>query len=426
MNKYLCLLILSMLAACAPTSVDMVESLQPTEAHHVAELLPPAWTETPTSARISTSTSTAAVTVEPTTVTPDSMMIPTTPDPNAAQVLFVKKGECTVMSVSSSGGGAVPVTLTNPEDCAAVKISPDGKQVAYFGETEKSTIFLANVDGSEEMTLAQLQHFEIEDLLMPVLDVIWSPNGEWLAVASESAYLVGYGDLYLFDLSGNREMEYVALGPIDPYSSPWVSWSPDDQWLSYYCLISYMGSEPDSIPIAQRLSDSHYNVINHFDGFFPGNHLEWSSDSKSLAIIFEMIPFSLSGDELPQDQQAMTIAALSGGEVTEHKFVLLPKLGKVDGWGVWDARFGIRWAPNGNTFLALQQQSRTLSVLNLDGTLLNEVISLPSEPLEAGWSPDGQWIYVIMSEGSLEIVRPDGTDHLFLAEDVAPGSIVWK
>ncbi len=69
------------------------------------------------------------------------MITPATPDPNAAQALFVKMGECTGR-VSSSGGGAVPLALTHPEDCAAVKISPDGKQVAYFGETEKSTILM--------------------------------------------------------------------------------------------------------------------------------------------------------------------------------------------------------------------------------------------------------------------------------------------
>ncbi len=67
-----------------------------------------------------------------------------------------------------------------------------------------------------------------------------------------------------------------------------------------------------------------------------------------------------------------------------------------------------------------------LSVLNSDGTLRNEIISLPGEPLEAGWSPDGEWIYVVMRGSSLEIVRPEGTDHLFLAEDVTPGSVVWK
>ena len=66
-----------------------------------------------------------------------------------------------------------------------------------------------------------------------------------------------------------------------------------------------------------------------------------------------MIPFSLSEGELTQDQQAMTIARLSGGEKTQNRFVLLPKLGEADGWGAWDSRFGVRWAPDGNTFLAL-------------------------------------------------------------------------
>ncbi len=88
----------------------------------------------------------------------------------------------------------------------------------------------------------------------------------------------------------------------------------------------------------------------------------------------------------------MIIATLSGGEETQSRFVLLPKLGEADGWGVWDARFGVRWAPDGNPFLTLQGQSRTLSILNSDGTFLNEVMSLPGEPLEAGWSPDGEWI----------------------------------
>ncbi len=179
------------------------------------------------------------------------MMTPPTPDPNAAQVLFVKMGECTVMSVSSSGGGAVPLTLTNPEDCVTAKISPDGKQVAYFGESEESTIFLASVDGSEAAAIVQIQHYEVEDLLMPVWDVIWSPKGMWLAVVTESAYLTGYAELYIVEPNGSREPEYIALGPIDPFSSPWVSWSPDEKWVSYSCLM------PESLPIVQRISDSH-------------------------------------------------------------------------------------------------------------------------------------------------------------------------
>lgn len=353
-------------------------------------------------------------------------MAPVTPDPNAAQILFMQTGECTAMSISTSGGSVTPLTLTPPADCASSKISPNGEQIAYFGESQNTTIFLANVDGSEATTLVQIEHFEVEDLLMPALDLIWSPKGRWLAVVSESAYLTRYADLYLIEPDGSRELQYVAQGPIDPFSSPWVSWSPDEKWLTYYCLISYMGSEPDSIPIVQRVTDSHYNVIQHFDGFFPGNHFEWSPDSKSLAIIFEMVPFSLSEGEIPQDQQGMTIATPSTGEETKHKFVLLPTLGATNGWGVWDGRFGIHWAPDGNSFLALQRQSQTLSILNADGTLRNTVLSIPAVPLEAGWSPDGEWIYYITASGSLEIVRPDGTDLRTLANGVAAGSIVWK
>ena len=262
-----------------PASVDKVESLQPLDTHHVAQL-PPAWTETLTREQPAVNTSTATVTIEAATATPDSMVTPATPDPDAAQLLFVKMGAYTVMSVSSSGGGAVLLTLPPPADCAAAKISPDGEQIAYFDEMEKSTIFLAAIDGSEATALTQIQHYEVEGLVMPVWDVIWSPKGMWLAVVTESPYLTGYAELYIVDPSGNREQQYISLGPVDPYSSYWVSWSPDEKWVSYTCLM------PESLPIVQRISDSHYNVIDHFDGFFPGTHFAWSPDSKLLAVVF--------------------------------------------------------------------------------------------------------------------------------------------
>ncbi len=330
------------------------------------------------------------------------------------------------MSVSTSGGSAIPLTHDPPKDCASAKISPNGEQMAYFGSSENSTIFLANVDGSEQRILGQISHFEIEDLLMPVLDLIWAPNGEWIAVVSESAYLVGFGDLYLIDPRGDRAFRYFSLGPVDVNSSPCMSWSPDGKWLTYYGLVTYKGGFLDNIPIAQRLSDSHYNVINDFDGFSPGNHLEWSIDGKSLSVIFEVIPFSLYDVEIPQDQQVMTVATLSAGEDTQHEYIFLPTLGEADGWGVWNPHFGIRWTPDGDAFLALQRQPRTLSVLNADGTLRNTVVSLSAEPAEAGWSPDGEWIYYLTSWGTLDIVRPDGTELRTLAEGVAPGPLVWK
>ena len=138
------------------------------------------------------------------------------------------------MSVSTSGGGAIPVTLTPPDDCASASISPDDTQIAYFGQVENSTIFLANVDGYGEKVLVQIQHYEIEDLLLPALNVIWSPNGERLAIVSESAYLPGYGVLYLIDSDGNRGLEYVSSGPLDLVYPSLVSWSPDGEWLFFY------------------------------------------------------------------------------------------------------------------------------------------------------------------------------------------------
>jgi Tol biopolymer transport system component len=363
-----------------------------------------------------------------------------TPEIDDQGILFMESDECKAMSVSTYGGGAIPVTKNTPDDCSSAEISPDGKQLAYIGIDKKSSVYFANIDGSESKVVISIPPFE-NVTPEQAWNVKYSPTGKQLVIVTQYPPLDGYGDLYLINTDGSGGLKHIFINPLDRFYPPIITWSPDGNWLFYYCMgcndVSGLGSPPDNWPIAYHIVDAKYSSfiddISNISDAAGENPFEWSLDSKSLAFITVGSPQGVAEGAYKEKQQAVFVATIINEKEFKQTYIPLPLLDLPEDQGAgWDSRIGIRWSPDGSTFLAMQRFTRQLTILRKDGTIQKTFLALSEVPLSVDWSPDGKWIYFILpgstpeDGGFLEIIRPDGTDMRLLANGVTPGSVVWK
>jgi hypothetical protein len=98
----------------------------------------------------------------------------------------------------------------------------------------------------------------------------------------------------------------------------------------------------------------------------------------------------------------------------------------------WSPSFGALWSSDGKSLLMFDTGSQSLVTMSASGGNQLPILALHQQPLYAGWSPDGKWIYFIEAGGPgdaggiLEIAHADGTDRRVLAYNVAYGPVIWK
>jgi hypothetical protein len=401
-------------------------------------------TPRPTATLLPTSTATSTGTPTATQI-PTPTLFPGTPGPGDHLIFYMPAaGGCTVMSVSTAGGGPAAVTKIQPEDCASAEISPNGKRIVYVGQSDSAAVYTANVDGSNRKLLVRIPPFH--DLPVHAWSARWSPNSQRIAIVTDvtvggtgtdEPFVNGnFSSLYTI-LSGGGALRRIKIMGFEKQIENPLAWSPDGKWIFLFDARSpaddfaYYG-------FVYRESDSHYNYIAYPDSggiCFYHCHFDWSPDSKSLSVVFTDIPEGAFGLGFDPARQVITISTFTNAEFAKATYVPLPILApsnpETEGSG-WSAGVGARWSPDGKSFLAMQVAGNKLTILGLDGTIHNVVLPLPQEPLTADWSPDGKWIYFILpgptpgSGGILGIVRPDGLDERILAYDVNPETIVWK
>jgi Tol biopolymer transport system component len=330
------------------------------------------------------------------------------------------------MSVLTSGGGINPETIASFEKCYEGTISPNGRQIVYYGLEENSPIYLANINGSNQHILGNVPLLE-DQSPSGIWGLEWSPDGKNISFHTNIREKV-----YVMSIEDNTKVKNVFMGPL--YSD--LLWSPDSKWIFYIAEVAHHGSLL-TYPLAYRLSDSYANIIDFINACYPECiHFEWSRDSKSISYVPWINP-KFNYECAPEECEEMLQQSLVNATITyqgdaRQEYIPLPRqeLPK-DEMAAWDPKIGIRWAPDMSSFLIMQRFTRTLYVLNRDGTIKNVVLPFTESPLEIGWSPDGKWIYFLLPGsdlyecGTLGIIRPDGSDMRILAYDVSMNSIVW-
>jgi len=207
----------------------------------------------------------------PATFTPTASLTPT-PDLRPRSILFLDATTCVVERADAALGSPLPLTKAPLPKCMDAKISPDGKKVYFLvdesaaGESNYHSLYAMNVDGSERVALVK----HAKDLSA----LGWSPDSTRLAyyVYRSEDQLSTYSSLYFIRADGTGKTELNA--PENELMHPFVdfySWSPDGQWLA---IATYRGT------YIVRTDGSGLKRLSDDSG---GNSVAWSPDSNQIA-----------------------------------------------------------------------------------------------------------------------------------------------
>jgi hypothetical protein len=407
---------LLLMAACIPVARPGDSTLPSTPTAYEVKL-PPKWTQTLSAA--------LPETTENPTGSESSVaeLFAGTPGPDDRRILFIAEEECSVLSVSTAGGGATPVTTAPIDNCTHPSLSPDGRRIAYATTGTPPALMVSDADGSNGRAIAKDIGVWLHKPTMIYL-IIWSPDGKRLAVFTDYPALLSE-DVYLLPSDGSAQAQNIFPGYVS-----WADWSPDSKWLAFLVETGYQGVL-DIFPVLYRISDKTRQIVFLSGACVDGcAHLEWARDSRSISFL------TYNNVGVPSDyafgtgKQALVTAHLTNGAETAQEYLPLPfDQPSSEVAASWNPFSGIRWAPDMGSFLALRYSGNTLVLFSPTGEARNDVVTTADEPIDFGWSPDGEWVYILYPgpDGStvVEIVRPDGTEPRVLARGVVSGSIVW-
>jgi hypothetical protein len=427
----------------------------------LAPTLTPTWTEqpsatltatpsqTPIPAASATPTSTPTPTPSPTlaaTAIPSRVAFPT---PtlfagagllNTNELRYLAADGCAVMSVPIVGGSAKKITNPAPADCASAVLSGDGLHVAYIPSSSRNKILVLNSDGGGAHEAAHLDPFE--GLSLSIWGLQWSPGGTQFAfIASSFGYATGHkpfvdegstGWMYAIPSDGSSAATQIDALRVERRFAEGLRWSPDGYWI---LVMDHRDAANGAgyYPYAYRASDSTYFMIANMD-FQPEDNarFDWSPDSRYVSHVLGRKPteYDCVAKDAPNDQSYLIIAGLSEVQGLPHEPTR--QCIRLSQTRTWSSTFGALWSPDEKSLLLFDLGSNSLVTVGANGANTLPILSLPQQPLYAGWSPDGKWVYFIEpgwpgdAGGILEIVHPDGTDRRTLAYGVAYGPVMWK
>lgn len=196
LRSSLMLLILVLLAACAPAAVEIpTAAVLPTATAApptaVPPTLPPTWTPSPVPS------------ATPVTHTPT---LETVVEPVRDRLIFVADG---AVQAVSTAPGSVPVALTGPMEARDLTLSPEGQRLAFVG---------AGLGSGREVYVLDLESGDLQQVTSlgyaDVVDPAWRPNGITLTFAA-GPYAGREREVYTVRADGGSLRQRTSLGVID-------------------------------------------------------------------------------------------------------------------------------------------------------------------------------------------------------------------
>jgi serine/threonine protein kinase/Tol biopolymer transport system component/ABC-type branched-subunit amino acid transport system substrate-binding protein len=351
--------------------------------------------------------------------------------PDGEWVLFaVEQGEGhnDLYVVRADGEGLRPLLVDPESNLVNPSWSPDGEWIAMHANC---TLQIAHVDGDEVITLRDPNPNE-HCVIWPA----WSPDGQWIA----------FTELPWEEMSDEHQVrvihrdgsELTTLMMVDPeiVGEGKVAWSPDGQLIAYaehdeggeqwYAIDA--GGEGEMYLLDER-------PISWFPDFWP----QWSQED-----FVQVVPPAAAAPgeflSLPQPEKGRVLQPCGDKrplqicvrEIDDGKTIQVTK-----GLDFEDID-AFAWSPDGQQIVFdagsdpdvshEHEHDHDLYIVNADGSDLRQITSGYTNDIFPAWSADGEWI-AFHRNGSLWIVRPDGSDaHVLLegTEALSIEGIAWS
>ena len=214
-----------------------------------------------------------------------------------------------IVSRESAGDIARPVLTHSRSDGTlhlSPALSPDGSQVAFFGEGSSwfVDLYLADANtGHVQRRLAKSSYStNYETFRFITSAVSWSPDGKRLALVTKRG---PKDDLVILDVKKNREIRRIEL-PLNGATTP--DWSPDGRQLVF---TGYDGGLSDLFVVdangknLRRLTNDRYADL----------HPAWSPDGATIAFATDRGP-GTDFDRLVIGNMRIATYDLNSGEIT--------------------------------------------------------------------------------------------------------------
>jgi Tol biopolymer transport system component len=300
--------------------------------------------------------------------------------------------------IANADGSDVRPLVVSVPNAAGATYSPDGANIAFWGDGSPDSLYVANADGSGIRKLAGGLWISTDK------SPTWSPDSGSLAVSTEGGPGALDEHLLVIDIATGTSTN-IAPAPAASVRAIFPSWSPDGQWICFDGIdpsspsqaTSYWLVRPDGSGVHQLQTSpiSETAFAPHWAPSATTLQLAYtisSSPASSKVAIFDLATntehrFPGVGDKWPTwSPDGTRLAWLSGGiGISLHVGTIADPVSALtlpaDGMA-----FPPTWSPDGTRVYGLDQSRTNLIVITIDGS--SPTVRIPHVPSQA--VPDWQ------------------------------------
>lgn len=319
-----------------------------------------------------------------------------------------------LIATGDSGGTIRIWNTTTAEEQYSLEFTNSVQALAWSPQSRSLAIGLSETSVTPGLAIILDVNLEVinhEGHAGSVSDIVWSPNGSYLAIANTQ------GTLQLWDVATGRVVSQGStdvLQGFSPEHRSWVDWSPDSEYIAF--------GQPNTVHIWNATSNEFFRQLDGFTS--PYGTIAWSSDMQYIAAHAEtsLIIWEPEHSTAKRVFDDLVSASAQAMVWSPHQSVLFFEAFVVENsspftWMIWDAGTDtlsdyagaltglsqLVFAPDGTHFVAAMSTGEISIFDKESGQLIQELqepnndqIYNPWNPM--AWSPDGKWLAKAFAE----------------------------